>query len=226
MALRLRLSVFFMQVMLVSLMANGTPIDKTISGVVYGDGEPLIGATIAIKGTSKGTITDIDGKFELSGIPDDAEMLVISYTGYTPLEMEIGATTFFEVTLDPSNIVLDEVVVTSFGIERSKKALGYAVQDVDAAELVESRSSNVVNSLSGRVAGVQIAAANVPGGGSQVTIRGNSSILGNNQPLYVIDGVPMEGDFAAPIAGADQNNVYGGGISEISPDNIAFLLLY
>lgn len=221
MALRLRLSVFFMQVMLVSLMANGTPIDKTISGVVYGDGEPLIGATIAIKGTSKGTITDIDGKFELSGIPEDAEMLVVSYTGYAPMEMEIGTTTFFEVTLDASNIVLDEVVVTSFGIERSKKALGYAVQDVDAAELVESRSSNVVNSLSGRVAGVQIAAANVPGGGSQVTIRGNSSILGNNQPLYVIDGVPMEGDFAAPIAGADQNNVYGGGISEISPDNIA-----
>lgn len=221
MALRLRLSVFFMQVMLVSLMANGTPIDKTISGVVYGDGEPLIGATIAIKGTSKGTITDIDGKFELSGIPEDAEMLVISYTGYTPIEMEIGSTTFFEVTLDASNIILDEVVVTSFGIERSKKALGYAVQDVDAAELVESRSSNVVNSLSGRVAGVQIAAANVPGGGSQVTIRGNSSILGNNQPLYVIDGVPMEGDFAAPIDGADENNVYGGGISEISPDNIA-----
>jgi len=221
MALRLRLSVFFIQVMLVSLMANGTPIDKTISGVVYGDGEPLIGATIAIKGTSKGTITDIDGKFELSGIPEDAEMLVISYTGYTPIEMEIGNTTFFEVTLDASNIILDEVVVTSFGIERSKKALGYAVQDVDAAELVESRSSNVVNSLSGRVAGVQIAAANVPGGGSQVTIRGNSSILGNNQPLYVIDGVPMEGDFAAPIDGADENNVYGGGISEISPDNIA-----
>lgn len=221
MALRLRLSVFFMQVMLVSLMANGTPIDKTISGVVFGDGEPLIGATIAIKGTAKGTITDIDGKFELSGIPEDAEMLVISYTGYAPIEMEIGSKTFFEVTLDASNIVLDEVVVTSFGIERSKKALGYAVQDVDAAELVESRSSNVVNSLSGRVAGVQIAAANVPGGGSQVTIRGNSSILGNNQPLYVIDGVPMEGDFAAPIDGADQNNVYGGGISEISPDNIA-----
>ncbi len=221
MALRLRLSLFFLHVMLVSLMANGTTLDKTITGVVYGDGEPLIGATIAIKGTSKGTITDIDGKFELSGIPDDAEMLVISYTGYTPMEMEIGNTTFFEVTLDASNIVLDEVVVTSFGIERSKKALGYAVQNVDAAELVESRSSNVVNSLSGRVAGVQIAAANVPGGGSQVTIRGNSSILGNNQPLYVIDGVPMEGDFAAPIAGAGENNVYGGGISEISPDNIA-----
>lgn len=221
MALRLRLSAFFLHLMLVSLMANGTTADKAISGVVYGDGEPLIGATIAVKGTAKGTITDIDGKFELSGIPEDAEVLVISYTGYTPLEMEIGTTTFFEITLSASNIVLDEVVVTSFGIERAKKALGYAVQDVDAAELVEARSTNVVNSLSGRVAGVQIAAANVPGGGSQVTIRGNSSILGNNQPLYVIDGVPMEGDFAAPIAGASENNVYGGGISEISPDNIA-----
>lgn len=221
MALRLRLSAFFLHVILVSLMANGTAINKSISGIVYGDGEPLIGATIAVKGTSKGTITDIDGKFELSDIPEEAAVLVISYTGYTPLEMEIGATTFFEISLTASNILLDEVVVTSFGIERSKKALGYAVQDVDAADLVEARSTNVVNSLSGRVAGVQIAAANVPGGGSQVTIRGNSSILGNNQPLYVIDGVPMEGDFASPIDGASENNVYGGGISEISPDNIA-----
>ena len=135
MALRLRLSAFFLHLMLVSLMANGTTVDKAISGVVYGDGEPLIGATIAVKGTSKGTITDIDGKFELSGIPEDAEVLVISYTGYTPMEMEIGTTTFFEITLSASNIVLDEVVVTSFGIERAKKALGYAVQDVDAAEL-------------------------------------------------------------------------------------------
>ena len=75
--------------------------------------------------------------------------------------------------------------------------------------------------LSGKVAGLQVSAGNVPGGGSQVTIRGNSSILGNNQPLYVIDGVPMEGDFAAPTGGeAANNNVYGGGISEISPDNI------
>lgn len=99
--------------------------------------------------------------------------------------------------------------------------MGYAVQDISADDLVEARSTNVVNGLSGRVAGMQITSSSVPGGGSQVTIRGNSSILSNNQPLYVIDGVPMEGDFSPPIGGdANINTVYGGGISEISPDNI------
>lgn len=171
------------------------------------------------EGTSIGTVTDIDGSFSLE-VPDGASKLIFSFTGYESLEMELGNQTYFEVDLLGSNVLLDELVVTSLGIKREKKALGYAVQDIDAETLKEARSSNVVNGLSGRVAGIQVSSANTPGGGSQVTIRGNGSILGNNQPLYVIDGVPMEGDFAAPLDGATDNNVYGGGISEISPDNI------
>ena len=192
----------------------------TISGKLMAEGEPLIGATVAIKGTASGTISDFDGNFTME-VPEDASTLIFSYTGYETKEVPINNQTYLDVELSVSDIMLDEIVVTSLGIKREKKALGYAVQDVDASELVESRSTNVVNGLSGRVANIQISSAAVPGGGSQVTIRGNGSLLGNNQPLYVIDGVPMEGDFAQPIDGAGDNNVYGGGISEISPDNIA-----
>ncbi|MEM6316866.1 MAG: SusC/RagA family TonB-linked outer membrane protein [Bacteroidota bacterium] len=208
---------------LIVLLLLVTPMfaqTSQVTGIISGDGEPLIGAPVAVKGTSAGTITDFEGKFELP-VPKDGTTLIFSYTGFAPKEIEIGGQTYFEVELSVDNVMLNEVVVTSLGIEREKKALGYAVQDIDASELEEARSSNVVNGLSGRVAGIQITGAAVPGGGSQVTIRGNGSILGNNQPLYVIDGVPMEGDFASPIDGASDNNVYGGGISEISPDNIA-----
>lgn len=198
---------------------TGLLAQKDISGALTDVDGPLIGATVMVEGTSLGTVTDYDGKFSLS-VPENAKNLIFSYTGYKSVTMEIGSTAIFEVVLDESGIDLTEAVVTALGIKREKKALGYAVQDIKAEEIAQTRSTNVVNGLSGKVAGLQISAGNVPGGGSQVTIRGNSSILGNNQPLYVIDGVPMEGDFAAPIEGASDNNVYGGGISEISPDNI------
>ena len=213
-------------ILLIATMAFSTVhsnAQKLLGGAVTSEGEPLIGATVLIKNSSIGTTTDYEGNFEISA-PEDAETLVISYTGYRTLEYSIGNQTKFTIELESDQVVLGEVVVTALGIEREKKALGYAVQDVKAEELVESRSTNVVNSLSGRVAGIQVTGANVPGGGSQVTIRGNSSILGNNQPLYVIDGVPMEGDFAVPSGSTSETreaNIYGGGISEISPDNIA-----
>ena len=193
---------------------------RTLSGIITDGNEPLIGATILVKGLASGTITDFDGKFDLE-VSEETTTLTASYTGYKSQDVVIGNQTYLEIILEETNITLGEVVVTALGVEREKKALGYAVQDVDASDLAQARSTNVVNGLSGRVAGIQITSGNAPGGGSQVTIRGNASILGNNQPLYVIDGVPMEGDFASPITDADDNNVYGGGISEISPDNIA-----
>lgn len=208
----------------VLLIQFSTDIQAQVTGMITGEGDPLIGATVLVKGTSIGSITDLDGKFSVD-VPDDAETLVFSYTGFATQEIEIGSQSIIDVNLSTGDFLLDEVVVTSLGIKREKKALGYAVQDVDSDKLQEARSSNVVNSLSGRVAGIQVTSAGTPGGGSQVTIRGNSSILSNNQPLYVIDGVPMEGDFAAPIDGAIDNNVYGGGISEISPDNIASMTI-
>ena len=207
---------------LVLLLAGFTALtaqDRSVSGTVSDTDGPLIGATVMASGTTIGTVTDFDGRFSLT-LPDGVDRLLFTYTGYESLTLAVGTETELAVTLAESALDLDEVVVTALGVKREKKSLGYAVQDLQGEALEQTRSTNVVNGLSGKVAGLQVTAANVPGGGSQVTIRGNSSVLGNNQPLYVIDGVPMEGDFAAPIDGAVDNNVYGGGISELSPDNI------
>ncbi len=195
-----------------------------LSGIVSSDGEPLIGASIYLKGTNVGTVTDFDGAWELVSPEDPNAVLVISYTGYVAQEVPVTDQSYFEIILQESALDLDEVVITALGLKREKKALGYAVQDVKGDALKNTPSTNVVNGLSGKVAGVQITQSNALGGGSQVTIRGNGSILGNNQPLYVIDGVPMEGDFASAgtsgSVSATDNNVYGGGVSEINPDNI------
>ena len=197
------------------LVAQG----RSISGKITDTDGPLIGATVMAPGTTLGTVTDFDGVFALE-LPEGVDEVVVTYTGYRTLQVAVGTESELNIVLEESALDLDEVVVTALGVKREKKSLGYAVQDLGGEALEQTRSTNVVNGLSGKVAGLQVTAANVPGGGSQVTIRGNSSVLGNNQPLYVIDGVPMEGDFAAPIDGAVDNNVYGGGISEISPDNI------
>ena len=201
------------------LLSGGLSAQRTLSGSVSDGDMPLIGATVMADGTTVGTVTDYDGNWELT-VPDGVSQLLVSYTGYSGLEVPVTSENTYAVVLSESALDLSEVVVTALGVKREKKSLGYAVQDLESDAIEQTRSTNVVNGLSGKVAGLQITAANVPGGGSQVTIRGNSSVLGNNQPLYVIDGVPMEGDFAAPIDGAADNNIYGGGISEISPDNI------
>ncbi|NJB87457.1 TonB-linked SusC/RagA family outer membrane protein [Lewinella marina] len=205
---------------LLLLLSGSLGAQRALTGTVTDAADPLIGATVMADGTTVGTVTDYNGYFELT-VPDGVERLLITYTGYQAQYLPITAQSEYDVVLQESALDLSEVVVTALGVKREKKSLGYAVQDLGADAIEQTRSTNVVNGLSGKVAGLQVSAANVPGGGSQVTIRGNSSVLGNNQPLYVIDGVPMEGDFAAPIDGASDNNVYGGGISEISPDNIA-----
>ena len=204
---------------LLVLLSGSLAAQRNLTGTVTDEVGPLIGATVMAEGTTVGTVTDLEGLFSLS-VPDGVESLLITYTGYEGTTVPITTATQYDVTLAESALDLSEVVVTALGVKREKKSLGYAVQDLEADAIEQTRSTNVVNGLSGKVAGLQVSAGNVPGGGSQVTIRGSSSVLGNNQPLYVIDGVPMEGDFAAPIDGATDNNIYGGGISEISPDNI------
>ncbi|MFK7923746.1 MAG: SusC/RagA family TonB-linked outer membrane protein [Bacteroidia bacterium] len=215
-------TLFLRSMMSFLLLAPLWVMSQTISGTVMDATEnaPLEGVTVRLKDYQLGAITDQSGGFKLE-VPEGASTLLFSFMGYAPQEVLISDKTQFDILLVANALTLDEVVVTAFGFERDKKALGYSVQEINASELKEARSTNVVNGLSGRVAGVQITSANVIGGGSQVTIRGNGSILGNNQPLYVIDGVPMEGDFAqATGSDATDNNVYGGGISEINPDDI------
>jgi TonB-linked SusC/RagA family outer membrane protein len=184
---------------------------RQLSGKVTAteDGLGLAGASIIYKGTNVGTNADADGNFSFS-VPGDG-VLVISYVGFLIKEMPIGNQSKFDIKLDADTRQLAEVVVTAFGIEREKKALGYTVQEVKGSALTESRSTNVANALSGKIAGVRIQSNGGPGSGSTIQIRGSSSVSGNNQPLIVIDGVPME---------QTANKTWGGGISEINPDNI------
>lgn len=173
------------------------------------DGQGLPGASLIFKGTNIGANADADGNFKIT-VPDDGT-LVVSFVGFLTQELAIGNKTTFEIKLATDTRQLAEVVVTAFGIEREKKALGYSVQEVKGSSLTESRSTNVANALSGKVAGVRIQSNGGPGSGSTIQIRGSSSISGNNQPLIVIDGVPMD---------QTANKQFGGGISEMNPDNI------
>jgi len=163
----------------------------------------LAGASVIYKGTTVGTNADADGNFKFS-VPGDG-VLVVSYVGFLIKEITIGNATKFDIKLDADTRQLAEVVVTAFGIQREKKALGYTVQEIKGSSLTESRSTNVANALSGKIAGVRVQSNGGPGSGSTIQIRGSSSVSGNNQPLIVIDGVPME---------QTANKTYGGGISE------------
>jgi TonB-linked SusC/RagA family outer membrane protein len=188
-------------------------VERTISGIVYDDTEMGIpGSSVIIKGTNIGVVTDLDGRFTLTfdeSIPQP--VLIISFIGFTTQELTIGTQTEYTVALIPSDLALSEVVVTAFGLARDKKALGYSTQSVSGSALADARAANVANSLSGRVAGVQVTGNSSPGSGSHIVIRGSSSVAGNNEPLVVVDGVPLE---------QSSSKKYGSGLSELNPDNI------
>lgn len=193
-----------------------------VKGIVTNaaDGSPLPGVNIILKGTSNGTTSDAEGKFSLQ-VPSSDGTLIFSFIGLTTQEITLGSQTDFTVKMIEDSKQLSEVVVTALGIEKSRQSLGYALQDVKGEQLAEVRSSNVMNALSGKLAGVRITANAGPGSGSTVQIRGQSSIGGNNQPLYVIDGVPIEQRPGVSGDDALQSKQFGGGIAEVSPDNIA-----
>ena len=176
---------------------SGNPVEqvqkkKTITGKVTDEkGEPLPGVSIIIKGTTVGITTDIDGNYSLE-IPDNAEVLVFSFVGMKTQEVLIGEKTSIEVIMEEDAIGVDEVVVTALGITREKKALGYAVQEVQGEIFERSKELDLNNSLNGRVSGVFISQgrSNVGSSNSRIVIRGESSISGNNSPLYIVDGFP------------------------------------
>ncbi|WP_175402876.1 SusC/RagA family TonB-linked outer membrane protein [Mangrovivirga cuniculi] len=192
--------------------------DNVVTGTVTDtDGFGLPGVNIKIEGTTKGTVTDSQGNFSLNASKED--ILIISYIGFIPKKVKVGDRNQFNITLEENTTELNEVVVTALGVEKEKKSLGYASQSVQGEELTQARENNVINSLSGKVTGVQINQAGTgPGGTSKVVIRGYASIAGNNNPLYVIDGIPMTN----PQGGAGQFGGidYGDGISNINPDDI------
>ena len=161
-----------------------------VTGKVIGeDGEPVIGASIIVKGTTVGTVTDFDGNFELE-VPANGKQLVISYIGMK--SQEVAATSNVNVKLLADTQNLDEVVVTAMGISKEKKALGYAVQDVKSDELTQGANTSLSGALQGKVSGIDIASSSgMPGASSKIMIRGARSFTGDNSPLYVIDGMPI-----------------------------------
>lgn len=191
--------------------------DRVLKGKVLDkDGAPLPGTSIVIKGTDRGTSASSTGEFSLAA-PPNATTLVLSFIGYKPQEIAIGSQTSFNITMVEDASILSEVVVTALGIAREKKALGYSVQEVSGKQMTQARTTNFVNALAGKVAGVQITGSNgAPGASSQILIRGTSSIGSNNQPLFVVDGVPIDNGNYGSGTGVD----YGNGAASINPDDI------
>ena len=188
----------------------------TVTGVVTSaeDGLPVIGASVFVQGTSNGTITDNDGSFALSNVPAGAN-LVFSYIGMK--DVVLPAQARMNVQLAQDSELLNEVVVTAMGITRSEKSLGFSATTVKSEDIVGQRATNVTSALAGKVAGLQIQSTSTdPGAANSVTIRGFSSINGSNQPLYVVDGIPL----ATVTLTGQGHAMSGGGISNISPDDI------
>ncbi|MGH1337198.1 MAG: SusC/RagA family TonB-linked outer membrane protein [Aureispira sp.] len=192
-----------------------------ISGTVTDDGgEAVIGATVLVKGTALGTTTDLDGKFMIE-VPEAADALIFSYIGYATQEIAIDGKGTINVTMS-EGVDLDKVVITALGISRKEKTLGYSSQQVDGDEITKTRDANFLNGLQGKVAGVQITGSSNLGGSTRIILRGAGSILGNNQPLFVVDGVPMDN---SNFTDADQQRGaggydYGNAIADINPDDI------
>ena len=192
----------------------------TVRGIVTTeeDGEPVIGASVIVKGTSLGTVTDVNGRFELSGLPPSATRLLISYISLMAKEVAIAPQV--SVTLKSDTHLLDEVVVTALGISREKKALGYTAQGVKQNALVQGKDNNLLNSLSGKIAGVRITNTQGDVGSSRIVIRGETSIAGENQPLFIVDGIPVDNSqLNARSSGRDFKNA----IADLNPEDIKTL---
>lgn len=194
---------------------------QTVSGTVLAeeDGLPLPGATVQVKGQSTGTTTDIDGKFTLDAKSGDT--LVFSSIGFAPLQFPIvQAATPINISLKNQAVELNVMVVTALGVSKKQKSLGYSIAKIDPKEVTTVQEANVVNSLSGKVAGIQVSkTSGGPESSSRVVLRGNSSLQKDNQPLFVVDGVPIDNTtFGA--AGQWGGLDYGSPISDINPDDI------
>jgi TonB-linked SusC/RagA family outer membrane protein len=194
--------------------------ERTVSGVVSSaqDGAELPGVNVLLKGTSTGTVTDVDGKFSLT-VPSDDAILVFTFIGLASQEVEVGSRSNLNVQMQPEFSELSEVIVTAVGIEREKKALGYAVTEVEGQNISQRSEPDIARALNGKVAGVQVqGAGGATGGNTNITIRGNSSLTGNNQPLYVVDGVPFDNSTLGfdPAAG----NTVTNRAFDIDPNNV------
>ncbi|MEP6725007.1 MAG: SusC/RagA family TonB-linked outer membrane protein [Bacteroidota bacterium] len=197
---------------------------QTVTGTVSNkEGDKLSGVTVNVKGTNQGTTTDADGKFSINAAAKS--VLVVSSVGYAPQEIAVSGRTAFNISMVRDLRNLDEVVVTALGIKKQARGLGYSTTNVKPDELTVNRTPNVMNALQGKVAGVNISAMGTgPGGSSKIRIRGQSSISGQNNPLIVINGVPVDNtNFNDNTISVKGGGVYadgGDGLSSINPDDI------
>ena len=192
--------------------------EKTISGTVSDKSGVLPGVSVLIEGSTKGVETDFDGKYSIEA--NSGDVFVFRYLGYETAKITVAASNIINVTLKEGGELLDEIVITAFGIKRSEKALGYSVQSIKGESMTEARESNITNAISGKIAGVQVTGTSGSvGASSRIVLRGNSSITGNNEPLYVVDGVPISNSSfgnAGSGGGVDLPN----GAADINPDDI------
>ena len=193
--------------------------DREISGVVTSvdDGLSIPGVSVVVKGTTIGTTTDFDGNYSIS-VPEDGQFLVFSFVGMKTVEMPINSNTI-NLVMESESIGMNEVVVTAMGVTREKKALGYAATSVGGDEIGKSQAINPMSALQGKVAGVDISTAPGPGSTQNVMIRGASS-FGNNQPLYIVDGVPITNEQNSSGSSLNSQVDFGSGINAINPDDI------
>lgn len=220
---QLHLLLVFM-LLLVAGMPAAFAQNRTITGkITDANGQPIVGATVTAKGSTAATQTNSDGIFSFT-VPGRVQRLTVSSVGFTPQEISIVGKTNISLALNASAAELSEVIVTALGVERNKKSLQFSATTVDGANFTQAREISTANALAGRVAGVNVSKiASGPGGSSRVVIRG-AKTLGKtlNQPLYVVDGVPIDNtNFgqAGVWGGADQ----GDGMNSINPDDIASL---
>ncbi len=212
----------------ISINSHAQSEAQNMGGIILDENkEPVIGAAVQIAGTTQGTITDIMGKFVLKVSVGDT--IQVSYLGYNKEVYQVTSYDEMTINLVPDIEKLEEVVVTAFALERSKKSLGYAVQDIKGNELTKATETNVAYAMQGRISGVQFNRTGAGAGSStKITIRGISSLTGNSSPLIVVDGVPMDNSSARPTsnnpkaASGDLNTYfdYGDGLGNINPDDI------
>lgn len=222
-SVRTALAVWIMTLLLYPVGLSAQTLKK-VTGTVYdATGETLPGVTVVVVGnTNKGAMTGIDGTFTLENVASNA-VLRFSYVGMKTQELPLNGKSELKVTMQEDSEVLDEVVVTALGIKREKKSLGYAIQEVQGEELTSTRQTNITNALSGKVAGLQVVkGGNGIAGSSKIVLRGNNSLTGDNQPLIVVDGVPMDN-----FTGATNNDFWnpstdlGNGLGDLNPNDIA-----
>lgn len=200
---------------------------STLEGLIKDDSGPLLGATVIVKNTTRGTTTDMDGKFRLEGL-QPGDVLQVTYVGYDPYEVTYTGQTTLDILMTTAANQLNAVVVTAMGIERQSKTLSYAAETVGGDDVADIKSVNMINALQGKAAGLQITPNSTgAGGSSKILFRGNKSINGSNQPLVVVDGVPLMMNITSDQVDSNWGAQRDGGdaMSTINPDDIASISL-